>query len=178
MIVKRKLYSVMDEEGNLGYYLYDESTGEEKMFSVVEDEKMYARGVGMAVQNATRMAQSKGLGAINKAAKRNDLLRQTGLPKFKPENFRTVPTPKSDFDKALSGVRNNSRWEGKSVRYKDAPINAKINAKPKMIREELKDIDVNINQRSVKDHPAGFTGQRVMDIATSGMYRVKPGSGI
>ena len=33
MIVKRKLYSVIDEEGNLGYYLYDESTGEERMFA-------------------------------------------------------------------------------------------------------------------------------------------------
>jgi uncharacterized protein YcfJ len=33
MIVKRKLYSVMDEEGNLGYYLYNESTGEEKLFT-------------------------------------------------------------------------------------------------------------------------------------------------
>ena len=42
MIVKRKLYSVMDEEGNLGYYLYNESTGEEKLFSVVEEERLYA----------------------------------------------------------------------------------------------------------------------------------------
>ena len=33
MLVKRKLYSVMDEEGNLGYYLYDESNGEERMFA-------------------------------------------------------------------------------------------------------------------------------------------------
>ena len=33
MIVKKKLFSVMDEEGNQGYYLYDESTGEEKLFS-------------------------------------------------------------------------------------------------------------------------------------------------
>ena len=33
MIVKRKLYSVMDEEGNQGYYLYNEATGEEKLFS-------------------------------------------------------------------------------------------------------------------------------------------------
>ena len=39
MIVKRKLYSVMDEEGNQGYYLYNESTGEEKLFSVEDDEK-------------------------------------------------------------------------------------------------------------------------------------------
>ena len=34
MIVKRKLYSVMNEEGNQEYYLYDEDTGEEKMFSL------------------------------------------------------------------------------------------------------------------------------------------------
>jgi hypothetical protein len=33
MLVKRKLYSVMNEEGNLGYYLYDEATGEEKLFA-------------------------------------------------------------------------------------------------------------------------------------------------
>jgi hypothetical protein len=42
MIVKRKLYSVIDEEGNLGYYLYNEATGEEKLFSVVEEERLYA----------------------------------------------------------------------------------------------------------------------------------------
>lgn len=33
MLIKKKLFSVLDEEGNLGYYLYDEYTGEEKMFS-------------------------------------------------------------------------------------------------------------------------------------------------
>jgi hypothetical protein len=44
MIIKRKLYSVMDEEGNIGYYHYDESTGEEKLFSAVveEEERVYA----------------------------------------------------------------------------------------------------------------------------------------
>ena len=56
MLVKRKLYSVMDEEGNLGYYLYDESNGEERMF---------ARGVNM--RNL-----GKGFKKINKAAKRAD----------------------------------------------------------------------------------------------------------
>ena len=35
MLVKRKLYSVMDEEGNQEYYLYDENNGEEKMFATV-----------------------------------------------------------------------------------------------------------------------------------------------
>lgn len=42
MIVKRKLFSVIDEEGNLGYYLYNEATGEEKLFSVVEEEREFA----------------------------------------------------------------------------------------------------------------------------------------
>lgn len=32
----------MDEEGNLGYYLYNEATGEEKLFSVVEEEREFA----------------------------------------------------------------------------------------------------------------------------------------
>lgn len=41
MIIKRKLFSFIDEDGNLGYYLYNESTGEEKLFSVVEEEKLY-----------------------------------------------------------------------------------------------------------------------------------------
>ena len=35
----------MDEEGNPGYYLYNEATGEEKLFSVVkEEERMYFLG--------------------------------------------------------------------------------------------------------------------------------------
>lgn len=33
----------MDEEGNLGYYLYNEATGEEKLFSVVDEERLFAR---------------------------------------------------------------------------------------------------------------------------------------
>ena len=43
-MIKNKLYSVMDEEGNLGYYLYNEDTGEEKLFSVVEEERLYFLG--------------------------------------------------------------------------------------------------------------------------------------
>ena len=33
----------MDEEGNQGYYLYNEATGEEKLFSVVEEEREFAK---------------------------------------------------------------------------------------------------------------------------------------
>lgn len=69
MIVKRKLYSVMDEEGNQGYYLYNEATGEEKLFSVVEDEKMYARGTKEAGKAAMEFLSKKGNKVANKEAK-------------------------------------------------------------------------------------------------------------
>ena len=71
-MIKNKLYSVMDEEGNLGYYLYNESTGEEKLFSIVEEEeRMYAKGVGDAVGVARKRMMNKGNKIANKAAKRN-----------------------------------------------------------------------------------------------------------
>ena len=38
---------------------------------MIVKRKLFARGVGMAVQNATQFAQSKGQGALNRAAKRN-----------------------------------------------------------------------------------------------------------
>lgn len=60
MIVKRKLYSVMDEEGNQGYYLYDEATGEEKMFAVMNSPFVGKNG---------KMAPT-GFSAVNKNAKR------------------------------------------------------------------------------------------------------------
>ena len=56
----------MDEEGNLGYYLYNESTGEEKLFSVVEDERLFARGTGVP-KVVTLLPKFKEQGAINKA---------------------------------------------------------------------------------------------------------------
>ena len=43
MIVKRKLYSVMDEEGNHGYYLYNEATGEERLFAENDKEEKKER---------------------------------------------------------------------------------------------------------------------------------------
>jgi hypothetical protein len=57
MIVKRKLYSVVDEEGNLGYYLYNEATGEEKLFSVVEEEREFASV--RALKKATKTVLDK-----------------------------------------------------------------------------------------------------------------------
>ncbi len=48
---------------------------------MIVKRKLFARGVGMAVQNATKMAQAPGLGVANKAASRNmmkSLARNTG----------------------------------------------------------------------------------------------------
>ena len=70
MIVKRKLFSFIDEDGNLGYCLYNESTGEEKLFSVVEEEREFARGTGSAVYYAEQMMKNKGNKIANKAANR------------------------------------------------------------------------------------------------------------
>lgn len=46
MLIKRKFFSILDEEGNLGYYLYDESTGEEKLFSSVDCDVLEQREFG------------------------------------------------------------------------------------------------------------------------------------
>ena len=103
MIVKRKLFSFIDEDGNQGYYLYNESTGEEKLFSVVEEEREFARGVGSAVKAATQMARSKGQGAINKAAKSaleaNTPIVPMGIKD--PRVFRRANSPMA---------MNNSTW--------------------------------------------------------------------
>lgn len=95
MIVKRKLYSVMDEEGNQGYYLYDEATGEEKLFSVVEEEeRMYARGVNMR-------DLGKGLKKINKEASKKYLIK---------ERIALDPAKFASKDKdILIGLERNSR---------------------------------------------------------------------
>ena len=37
-MIKNKLYSVIDEEGNQGYYLYNEATGEERIFADLDEE--------------------------------------------------------------------------------------------------------------------------------------------
>ena len=79
----------MDEEGNQGYYLYDEATGEEKLFSVVEEEKMYARGTGAAVYYAEKMMRNKGNKIANKAAKR-EYYKTVGLDQIAKNDKRLI----------------------------------------------------------------------------------------
>ena len=146
MIVKRKLYSVMDEEGNMGYYLYNASTGEEKLFSVVEEEeRLYARGVGMAVQQATKMAQSKGMGAVNKALGRESLIKSTR--NLKPK-FANLPDNR---------VLKSARSTNKPI----VPQKGNFNA-PKGLHEKItqrgnyiSDFQRNsgVNHPLMKDHP-------------------------
>lgn len=92
MIVKRKLYSVMDEEGNLGYYFYNESTGEEKLFSV-EDEKDSPKK--SKIRTAGKIAALGGtagsLGiAIPTAYKLNKLQNEVGDKVAKKYNVRNA----------------------------------------------------------------------------------------
>lgn len=56
----------MDEEGNQGCYLYNESTGEEKLFSVVEEEREFARGTKEAGKKAMEFLSKKGNKKLNK----------------------------------------------------------------------------------------------------------------
>ena len=56
----------MDEEGNQGYYLYNESTGEEKLFSIVEEERKFARGTKEAGKKAMEFLSKKGNKGVKK----------------------------------------------------------------------------------------------------------------
>ena len=75
MIVKRKLYSVVDEEGNLGYYFYNESTEEEKLFNKAAYEGLTNAGKKILRQRrsdyAKHLYQSyrRDMGSIGKVAK-------------------------------------------------------------------------------------------------------------
>ena len=165
----------MDEEGNLGYYQYNEATGEEKLFSVVEEEREFARGTKEAGIEAAKYLAKKGNKIANKVRKREDLLRQTGLHKFKSENFRTVPTPESDLNKALSMVRDKNSSKAEEIltkkEYRIAPINDKINSKSNMVRSKYNyPLDRNrkrskrlgIDYQVVRDHPEGSLDRHVL----------------
>lgn len=77
MIVKRKLFSFLDEDGNLGYYLYNESTGEEKLFSVVEEEREFARKdyYYLSEEEALALRAERNKLAAEARAKRSQILK-------------------------------------------------------------------------------------------------------
>ena len=113
MIIKRKLFSFIDEDGNQGYYLYNEATGEEKLFSVVEEEREFARGVGQAVKAATQFAQSKGQGAFNRAASQ---LADSGGKKLRISKYLKTSTRalRNTEDTAMSSVNDVINARGRS----------------------------------------------------------------
>lgn len=97
MKLYRKLFSFIDEEGNLGYYFYDENTGEEKLFSVVEEEREFANvRYGKKVVKTLLEKSKKG----NVTTK--DLLR---LGKVKGKNsLKAIENP--NYDKITKGSYN------------------------------------------------------------------------
>ena len=97
MIVKRKLFSFLDEEGNQGYYLYNESTGEEKLFSVVEEEREFAN---------TRLLKKGAKTFLDKSSKgkltTKDLMR---ISKLKGKNsLKALENP--NYEKIAKGTYN------------------------------------------------------------------------
>ena len=155
MLVKRKLYSVIDKEGNLGYCLYNESTGEEKLFSVVEEEeRMYARGVGNAVTEAVKRASTKGNKVANKAAKRIDKVREKRLKNFLSKNKeligldspavpkyissetgRTIINPEWNPSYSPESMRSTVRNKAKQY-YSKNPIHDKINKRVEYLEDK------------------------------------------
>lgn len=100
----------MDEEGNLGYYLYNEATGEEKLFSVVDEERMYARGTKEAGKLAKEFLSKKGNKTINKKLKRSQLLKELDnhyLSEPKPGELRIGP----GFYKSLIDNREKDLYD-------------------------------------------------------------------
>ena len=81
----------MDEEGNLGYYLYDESTGKEKMFSVVEEEREFA-SVRYAKKAANMLLEksAKGKLTIKDLMHANKLKGKNSLKVLENPNYEKV----------------------------------------------------------------------------------------
>ena len=97
MIVKRKLFSFIDEDGNQGYYLYNESTGEEKLFSVVEEEREFAN---------TRHLKKAANTFLEKSAKgklsTKDVMRMSKLKGSR--SLKALENP--NYDKVAKSIHN------------------------------------------------------------------------
>ena len=107
----------MDEEGNQGYYLYNESTGEEKLFSIVEEERKFARGTGSAVYYAEQMIKKGGQKASNKASNKKMIKKLgdeakeiLGVSKY----LKRIPGTKSDMSVRYGKSRIEAALEHRS----------------------------------------------------------------
>ncbi len=99
MIVKRKLFSFIDEDGNLGYYLYNESTGEEKLFSVVEEEEREFASVRHLKKAANKLFEKGIKGEVTA----KDIMR---INKLKGKNsLKALENP--NYEKVAKGNYNN-----------------------------------------------------------------------
>ena len=110
MIVKRKLFSFIDEDGNLGYYLFNERTGEEKLFSVVEEEREFARG-----KNVRNLG--KGNKKLNKKLGRKELI-DAGAGKA------------DSLDEAFIALKSGKRLDDGALKEAAKIYDARFNRKP------------------------------------------------
>ena len=127
MLIKRKLFSVMDEEGNLGYYLYNESTGEEKLFSIVdEEERMYAsvrhtkKAVTSVIDSMLKNAKAGKFGVDAGAA------RQLGKLSKKPSMIYMNSKAADKISKAVANRIPNVSKSDKAVIAKEIISNIKL----------------------------------------------------
>ena len=79
MIVKRKLYSVIGEEGNLGYYLYDESTGEEERLYT---KRNLIQALALRGKYSVRGMRKKAADSLHESAKKSKAKMRLSSSKF------------------------------------------------------------------------------------------------
>ena len=106
MLIKRKLYSVIDEEGNLGYYLYDESTGEDKLFAVPGSAYMSKLVGGRVGTKAIGSSINKTSAQWGKALDKSIV---QSKQQIENASIRAMGNPKRQamLDKAITSRANN-----------------------------------------------------------------------
>ena len=142
MIVKRKLFSFIDEEGNLGYYLYNEATGEEKLFSVVEDEREFA-----SVRHLKKASNELFLKGAKGKLTTKDIMRMSRL---KGKNsLKAIENP--NYEKVAKGAYNKFNKLTKGEFGEAIPRSEFVNQSRQLSRQQLlANKNMRLNKGDVK----------------------------
>ena len=122
-------------------YTVSLTESELKLFSEFLSQKEYARGVDNAVSSAKKMMRRSGQKKVNKAAKRAWIIKESGIPKYRSEGFRTVKTSPNEEKIAIMRVRRDlleSTIPGPEMPKKPYNVNQRINLRDYYTTEELK----------------------------------------
>lgn len=123
---------------------------------MIVKRKLFARGVGMAVENATKMAQAPGLGVANKAANKIDLIKKAPTTRFINSDSKKLHAMRFDNKPVIpqtSGLPTQA-----------TSLHDKITLKGNLIN------DLKKNSRLPKghyhlDHPVDFLGDQTFNYA-------------